>query len=72
MKVCRALNTEVVDFTIISEDYSKMAALMADRSIVFHATYGEHYAVRVPKFGRCMAYCPSTCDLFVGGCAAEV
>jgi ribosome biogenesis protein ENP2 len=72
MKVCRALNTEVVDFTILSEDYGKMAALMADRSIVFHAPYGEHYAVRVPKFGRCMAYHPSTCDLFVGGSAAEV
>ena len=40
MKFERNLVTEVVDFTILSDDYSKLVLLGADRSLMFHARYG--------------------------------
>ena len=65
MKFERYLDSEVVDLLILSEDYGKLAILGADRSVMFHAPYGNHEKIRLPTFGRAMAYEKSTCDLLV-------
>ena len=57
---------------ILSDDYSKAAFLCEDRSIHFHAKYGQHYSTRVPSFGRDLAYAPFSADLLVVGSAPEV
>lgn len=56
MKCERGLDSEVVQFQILSPDYSKLAFLCADRNIELHAQYGKHFKIRIPKFGRDMLY----------------
>jgi ribosome biogenesis protein ENP2 len=51
MKFKRHLDCEVIDFQILSEDYSKLAFLRADRTLEFHAKFGTYYKVRIPKVG---------------------
>jgi ribosome biogenesis protein ENP2 len=66
MKFERYLDAHVVDMVMLGEDYGKMAILMDDRTIAFHAHYGAHdSSVRIPTFGRGMAYEPTTCDLLL-------
>ena len=65
MKFERYLDSEVVDLLILGEDYGKLAILGNDRSVSFHAPYGFHSSIRLPTFGRAMAYEKSTCDLLV-------
>ena len=65
MKFERYLDSEVVDLCILSEDYGKLAILGSDRTIMFHAPYGNHDKIRLPTFGRAMAYEKTTCDLMV-------
>ena len=63
---------EILVLQILSDDYSKAAFLCQDRSIHFHAKYGQHYTTRVPSFGRDLAYAPFSADLLVVGSAPEV
>lgn len=72
MKFERHFDAEVVDFQILSEDYSKCAFLCADRSVQLHARYGAHHKVRVPRAGRDLAYSPRTADLVVAASAPEL
>ena len=72
MKFERGLTCEVVAFESLSDDYGKLVFLQADRTLNFHAPYGTHYSLRVPKFGRDLCYCWNTCDLFVGASGDEV
>ncbi|KAL7486540.1 hypothetical protein ACHAW6_012147 [Cyclotella cf. meneghiniana] len=65
MKFERYLDSEVVDLLVLGEDYGKLAILGNDRSVSFHAPYGFHASIRLPTFGRAMAYEKSTCDLLV-------
>lgn len=65
MKFERYLDSEVMDLLILGEDYGKLAILGSDRSVSFHAPYGNHATIRLPTFGRAMAYEKSTCDLLV-------
>ena len=65
MKFERYLDSEVIDLMILGEDYGKLAILGADRTVSFHAPYGNHAMIRLPTFGRAMAYEKSTCDLLV-------
>jgi len=62
----------VVDFLILSEDVGKLAFLQNDRTLAFHAPYGAHYATRIPRFGRSLAYHPPSCDLYVGASGPEL
>ncbi|KAK9740743.1 hypothetical protein RND81_03G057300 [Saponaria officinalis] len=68
LKFERHLISEIVDFQVLSDDYSKLAFLCADRSINLHAKYRSHYSLRIPRMGRNMIYDPSSCDLL---CAAS-
>ncbi|KXZ56503.1 hypothetical protein GPECTOR_1g450 [Gonium pectorale] len=72
MKFERNLDAEVVDFCVLSEDFSKLAFLCSDRSIMFHARFGSYYRTRVPKFGRDLGYFAPTAELLVVGSAPEV
>lgn len=72
MKCSRGLNSEVVDFLILSEDWKKLVFLLDDRTVEFHSQYGRHHRLRVPKAGRSLCYDSESCVLFVGGSSAEV
>lgn len=41
--------------------------LLNDRTVEFHTQQGKHYNVRIPKFGRAMAYHQASCDLMLVG-----
>ncbi len=65
MKFERYVDADVMDMLFLGEDYGKIAILLNDRSILFHAPYGQHHTIRIPTFGRMMAYEPTTCELLV-------
>lgn len=72
LKFERHTNTENIDFKILSQDWSKSVHLQADRSIEFHIKGGIHFNTRVPKYGRCIEYNKSNCDLLVGSSDNEI
>ena len=72
VKFERHLVAEIVDFQMITEDYSKMVFLCADRSVHFHAKPGAYHKIRTPKQGRDLAYSPNTCDLVIVGSTSEI
>jgi len=72
MKFDRCFNSECVKFEILSDDYSKLVLLQADRYIEFHAQYGTYYRTRMPKFGRDLVYHKPSCDLFLVGDGPDV
>lgn len=72
MKCERGIDSEVVQFQTLTNDYSKIAFLCADRNIELHAQYGRHFKIRIPKFGRDMIYQPYSCDLLAVGASNEI
>uniref|UniRef100_A0A6E8VV66 Nucleolar protein 10 n=1 Tax=Anopheles coluzzii TaxID=1518534 RepID=A0A6E8VV66_ANOCL len=72
LKFERCFDSEVEKFTILSEDYSKLAFLHADRYVEIHAAAGRHYRLRIPKFGRDLVYHRPTCDLLFVGTSPEI
>ncbi|MES1910804.1 MAG: hypothetical protein MHM6MM_003334 [Cercozoa sp. M6MM] len=72
LKCERYLDNEVRQFQVLSDDFSKLAILRCDRAIEFHAKYGKHHIVRIPRFGRDLAYHYDTCQLYAGGDSNEV
>ncbi|KAL7128478.1 hypothetical protein ABFS83_14G319700 [Erythranthe nasuta] len=68
LKFERHLISEIINFQILDDDYSKIAFLCADRSICLHAKYGSHYSLRIPRMGRDIAYDSWSCDVI---CAAS-
>ena len=57
---------------VLSDDYTKIAALCDDRNIEVHAQYGKHFKVRIPTYGRDLAYNALNCDLFAVGSTNEI
>lgn len=72
LKFERCFDSEVVKFKILSEDYSKVVFLQADRFVEFHAAHGRHYRLRIPRFGRDLDYHKPSCDLFLVGTSSEI
>lgn len=68
LKFERHLISEIVNFQVLDDDYSKIAFLCADRSVCLHAKYGSHYSLRIPRMGRDIAYDCWSCDII---CAAS-
>ncbi|PHU05243.1 hypothetical protein BC332_26065 [Capsicum chinense] len=68
LKFERHLVSEIVNFQVLGDDYSKIAFLCADRSVCLHAKYGSHYKLRIPRMGRDIVYDCWSCDLL---CAAS-
>lgn len=65
MKFERYVDADVVDMQMLGDDYGKLAILQNDRTVLFHAPYGQHASLRIPTFGRMMAYEPTTCELLI-------
>lgn len=72
LKCSRGIDSEVVKFNILDEDYTKLVFACADRTIEFHAQYGKHYKTRVPKFPRDMVYNAANCDLIIAAAGNEI
>ena len=72
LKFERHLDAEVVQLEVLSDDYTKLVFLGVDRSLSFHAAYGQHYTTRVPSFGRDLAYDRQSCDLYVVGSSSSI
>ncbi|XP_038599380.1 nucleolar protein 10 [Tachyglossus aculeatus] len=72
LKFERCLDSEVVTFEILSDDYSKVVFLHNDRYIEFHSQGGYYYKTRIPKFGRDFSYHYPSCDLYFVGASSEV
>ncbi|XP_056624764.1 nucleolar protein 10 isoform X2 [Triplophysa dalaica] len=68
----RCLDSDVVTFDILSDDYSKLVFLHIDRYVEFHSQHGHYYKTRIPKFGRDFSYHYPSCDLFFVGASSEV
>lgn len=65
MKFETYLDSEVVDMAFLGSDWGKVAMLLDNRTVQFRAPYGLHTTMRIPTFGRGMAYEPTTCELLV-------
>jgi ribosome biogenesis protein ENP2 len=72
LKFERYMDAEVVDMVMLSEDYGKIAILLENRYVAFHAPYGAHEAIRIPTFGRAMAYEPTSCELLLAAKGNQV
>ncbi|XP_051780880.1 nucleolar protein 10 [Erpetoichthys calabaricus] len=72
LKFERCLDSEVVAFEILSDDYSKLVFLHCDRYVEFHSQHGFYYKTRIPKFGRDFSYHYPSCDLYFVGASSEV
>ncbi|CAH2246123.1 nucleolar 10 [Pelobates cultripes] len=72
LKFERCLDSDVVKFDILSEDYSKVVFLQCDRYVELHSQHGRYYRLRIPKFGRDFAYHYPSCDLFFVGASSEI
>lgn len=72
MKCLRGVDSEVVKFCVLSEDFSKLVFACSDRNIEFHAQYGKHHKMRVPRQPRDIKYNPFTCDLLVAASSNEI
>lgn len=49
LKFERGIDAAVVQLEVLSPDFSKLVFLRDDRFVEFHARYGNHHRVRVPK-----------------------
>lgn len=72
MKFDRHTDAETVAFDILSEDWSKLVLLQANRAIEFHGPSGVYHSVRTPRVGRSMTYDAFSCDLVVGASDSAV
>jgi ribosome biogenesis protein ENP2 len=72
LKFQRGLTAEVVAFECLSTNFHKFVFLQNDRNLNFHAPYGTHYNLRIPRFGRDLKYDWNSCDLFIGGAGTEI
>lgn len=72
LKFERHTNTENVDFLLLSDDWTKSIHLQNDRSLEFQNKGEMQHRIRIPKFGRSLAYNDVTCDLFVGSSGDEI
>ncbi|XP_028294381.1 nucleolar protein 10 [Gouania willdenowi] len=72
LKFERCLDSDVVAFDILSDDYSKLVFLHCDRYVEFHSQHGHYYKTRIPKFGRDFSYHYPSCDLYFVGMSSEV
>ena len=72
MKFWRVLDAEIVQFQILSEDYSKLAFLCNNRTVAIHAKFGAYYNFRIPSPGRDMCYNAESSDLLCCGSSSDI
>ena len=62
----------MVDFQVLTEDYSKLVFACVDRSLVFHAKFGGYFSTRIPKAPRSIAYHASRAEVLAVGSSSDV
>lgn len=72
LKFARGLDADVIRMTVLSDDYSKFILLEEDRYLEMHAPFGRYFRMRIPRFGRDMAFCREASDLFIVGSSSEI
>lgn len=72
LKFTRHFDSEIIDFQILDDDYSKLAFMCADRSIVLHAKYGKHHSLRIPRMGRNIEFDSWSADLICAASSPDV
>ncbi|XP_049849680.1 nucleolar protein 10-like [Schistocerca gregaria] len=72
LKFKRHMDADIVQFKVLSPDFSKMAFLRADRILEFHAKFGTYYKTRLPNFCSDLAYQYASCDLFAVGTSPDI
>ncbi|XP_042875131.1 nucleolar protein 10-like [Penaeus japonicus] len=72
LKFERCVDYEVIQFDILSEDYSKLVFLQEERYVEFHSQGGRWFRTRIPKFGRDFAYHYPSCDLYMAAAGSEI
>ncbi len=72
VKFERVTESENVDFVMLSEDWTKSLHLQADRSLALHSQGGLHHSLRLPVYGRCLAYHSPSCEALVGCTGRQV
>eukprot|EP01053_Blabericola_migrator_P006179 Blabericola_migrator_1__6178@NODE_3118_length_2025_cov_20_137385_g1953_i0_p1_GENE_NODE_3118_length_2025_cov_20_137385_g1953_i0NODE_3118_length_2025_cov_20_137385_g1953_i0_p1_ORF_typecomplete_len509_score95_59ANAPC4_WD40/PF12894_7/1_3e03ANAPC4_WD40/PF12894_7/54ANAPC4_WD40/PF12894_7/0_0045ANAPC4_WD40/PF12894_7/1_6eIF2A/PF08662_11/1_3eIF2A/PF08662_11/85eIF2A/PF08662_11/0_44PQQ_2/PF13360_6/93PQQ_2/PF13360_6/0_0045NUC153/PF08159_12/0_00069Cytochrom_D1/PF02239_16/1_7Cytochrom_D1/PF02239_16/9_1_NODE_31 len=65
LKFCRHVDSEIIDFEFLSEDYKKIVMLQNDRYVEFHAQGGRHHRLRIPTFGRSICFDNNTANLWI-------
>jgi ribosome biogenesis protein ENP2 len=71
-KFTRVTDAENVDFVLLGQDWTKSLHLQGDRSLQLHTQGGLHYTLRLPTYGRCLAYHAPSCEVLVGATGREV
>ncbi|KAL2197776.1 WD40-repeat-containing domain protein [Corynascus similis CBS 632.67] len=61
----RHTKSENTTFLLLGSDYTKSVHLQNDRSLEFHTPMGCHYEVRLPRFGRDLAYLRQSTEVLV-------
>lgn len=72
VKFERGLDADVIKMHVLSEDYSKVILLEQDRYIEMHAAFGRYFRMRMPCYGRDMAYSEEASDLYLVGAKKEI
>ncbi|KAH9489633.1 Nucleolar protein 10, partial [Bulinus truncatus] len=72
LKFEHGLDSNVVNFQFLSEDYSKVCFLQDDRYVEFHSQFGRLLRMRLPKYGRDLSYYPPSCDMYFVGISSEI
>ncbi|OXG31766.1 ribosome biogenesis protein ENP2 [Cryptococcus neoformans Ze90-1] len=72
VKFERVTDAENVDFVILSSDWTKTLHLQRDRSLQLHTQMGLHHTIRLPIYGRSLAYHSPSADALVGCTGNEV
>uniref|UniRef100_A0A914I4F8 Nucleolar protein 10 n=1 Tax=Globodera rostochiensis TaxID=31243 RepID=A0A914I4F8_GLORO len=72
LKFERGLDADVVKFLMLSEDYSKFILLEEERHVEFHTNYGRCFRLRIPNFGRDMAFCREISEVNIVGCHSDI
>ncbi|PWN29572.1 hypothetical protein BDZ90DRAFT_230435 [Jaminaea rosea] len=72
LKFERHTISENIDFTLLSDDWTKQLHLQTDRTLELHSQGGFHHRVRIPKFGRALGYHFPSAEAVVGAAGSEV
>ncbi|KAK9867626.1 hypothetical protein WJX84_003781 [Apatococcus fuscideae] len=72
LKFERHLDSQIVEFQVLTEDYSKLAFLCEDRTLHFHAKFGAYHKTRIPRAGRDIAYASAQAELLVAASSPDI
>lgn len=65
MKFERFLESEAIDFCMLTPDWEKFVILREFRWMEFHSRHGRHYNMRLPLIGTSMVYNKPMCELYI-------